>query len=153
MTNDDLDRLEHAMVVRDYPDGEIFLRQDDGANDLYLIIEGAVEITHNEASGHGAQILKTMVPGELVGLHSLISHRPTGTCCRAKGQTKLASLPLNAFNLLYQSNSPLPHHFQRVIARQLVRDYRQTMAVLKTMIAAEDEAKAEQALSEHIGGS
>ena len=152
MTNDDLDRLEHAMVVSDFKDGEVFLNQDQGADDLYLIIEGTVEIRHDEATGHGAQIIKTMQPGELVGLHSLISHRPTGVCCCAKGQTKLASLPMNAFNLLYQANSPLTHHFQRVIARQLVRDYRQIMSVLKAMITAEDEGQAEQALSVHVTG-
>lgn len=152
MTNDDLDRLERAMVVHDYKDGEIFLTQDNGASDLYLIVEGSVEIDHKEGSGHGAQVIKTMEPGELIGLHSLISHRPTSAYCRTKGQTKLASLPLSAFNLLYQSNSPLPHHFQRVIARQLARDYRQVMAVLKSMVLAESEKQAEKTLSKHISG-
>jgi CRP-like cAMP-binding protein len=152
MTNDDLDKLERALVVREHKDGEEFLRQGSGANDLYFIIEGEVEILHQEAGGHGEQVIKTMQPGELVGLHSLISHRPTSAYCRTKGQTKLASLPMNAFNLLYQANSPLTHHFQRVIARQLVRDYRQVMSVIKSMMLAQDEKQAEQAMAQHVTG-
>jgi len=153
MTNAELDTLERAMVVRDHPDGETFLCQTSGANDLFLIVDGEVEIVHEESSAHGEQIVKTMHPGELVGLHSLITHRPSDVCCRAKGKTVLASLPLSAFNLLYQANSALTHHFQRVIARQLVRDYREVTDVLKGMMFAEDEQQAEQVLSEHISGS
>jgi len=152
MTNQELDTLEHAMVVRNHPDGETFLCQENGANDLFLIVEGVVEIVHEEASGHGEQVIKIMHPGELVGLHSLISHRPTGVCCRTRGPTKLASLPLSAFNLLYQANSLLTHHFQRVIARQLARDYREVASVLKTMMFAENEGQAEQTLSAHVTG-
>lgn len=153
MTNQELDTLERAMVVRDHPDGEIFLCQESGANDLFLIVEGEVEIVHEEGRGHGSQVIKAMHPGELVGLHSLISHRPTGVCCRARGTTKLASLPMAAFNLLFQANSPLTHHFQRVVARQLARDYREVVGVLKQIIFARSEEKAEQALSEHLGSN
>jgi len=153
MTNQELDTLERSMVVRDHPDGEVFLCQKGSSNDLFLIVEGEVEIVHEESTGHGEQIVKVMHPGELVGLHSLISHRSSVVCCRVKGTTKLATLPRSAFNLLFQSNSMLTHHFQRVIARQLVRDYREVMAVLKNMMFAEDEAKAEQVLSEHISGN
>lgn len=153
MTNQELDTLERSMVVRAHPDGETFLCQQGGANDLFLIVEGEVEIVHEDSNGHGYQIIKTMHPGELVGLHSLISHRPTAVCCRTRGATQLASLPLTAFNLLFQSNSLLTHHFQRVIARQLVRDYREVMSVLKKMMFAADEGKAEQTLSEHIVGN
>lgn len=153
MTNQDLDTLERAMVVRDHPDGETFLCQDDGAVDLFLIVEGVVEIVHKEATEHGAQVIKTMHPGELVGLHSLISHRSAAVCCRTQGLTKLASLPLSAFNLLYQANSVLTHNFQRVIARQLVRDYREVISVLKTIMFSKTEGQAEHVLNEHLTGS
>lgn len=152
MTNQELDTLERAMVVRDHPGGETFLRQGSNANDLFLIVEGAVEIMHEGPSGHGAQLIKTMRSGELVGLHGLIGHRTTGVSGRTRGQTKLAVLPLSAFNLLYQANSPLTHHFQRIIARQLVRDYREVMSVLKAMMFAENEGQAEQALRGHAAG-
>ena len=153
MTNQELDILERAMVVRQHPDGETFLCQEGGANDLFLIVEGEVEIMHEESDGHGAQIIKNMHPGELVGLHSLISHRPTNVCCRTKGDTQLASLPLSAFNLLFQSNSLLTHHFQRVIAKQLARDYREVLLVLKKIMFASDDAKGEQVLSRHVTGN
>ena len=153
MTSQELDTLERTMVVRDHPNGETFLCQGNVADDLFLIVEGVVEIIHEEASSHDVQVIKIMHPGELVGLHSLISHRSTGVFCRTRGQTKLATLPLSAFNLLYQANTLLTHHFQRVIARQLVRDYREVMSVLKTMMSAENEGQAGQALSKHVTGS
>lgn len=152
MTNQELEVLERALVVRDHPDGEVFLCQKAGANDLFIIVDGEVEIVHEESSGHGEQIVKTMHPGELVGLHSLISHRPADVCCRTKGQTQLASLPLSAFNLLYQANSQLTHHFQRIVARQLASDYRQLLGVLQAMMSASDEGQAREALQAHLDG-
>lgn len=152
-TNQDLDTLERAMVVRDHPDGETFLYQGNGADDLYLIVEGEVEIVHKEATEHGAQVITTMASGELVGLHSMIRHRPRVVSCRTRGQTKLASLPLSAFNLLYQANSAFTHNFQRVIARQLARDYREVVTVLKSMMFSKNEDQVEQALKAHISGN
>lgn len=150
MSNQELDTLERSMVVRDHPDGEVFICQKGGANDLFLIVEGEVEIVHEDGAGHGSDVIKLMHPGELVGLHSLISHHAADVCCRTKGSTTLASLPLSAFNLLYQSNSLLTHHFQRIVARQLVHDYREVLGVFKQIMFAPDESRAEQALSEHI---
>ncbi|MGD8743209.1 MAG: cyclic nucleotide-binding domain-containing protein [Granulosicoccaceae bacterium] len=150
MTNEELDTLERAMVVRDHPDGETILCQNHGATDLYLIMQGEVEILHERQNARGYQVIKTMGPGELVGLHSLISHRPTRVCCRTRGETKLATLPRNAFDLLFQSNSLLTHHFQRIVARQLAHDYSQVLGVLKQIMFASDEGEAAEALQRHI---
>ena len=153
LTNEDIDMLERVMVVRDHPDGETILCQGHGADDLFLIMEGEIEILHEKQNERGYQLIKTMKPGELLGLHSLITHRPTSVCCITKGKTKLATLPRSAFDLLYQANSALTHHFQRVVARQLVRDYKQVLDVVRKMIFASDEAEASRALHQHIDAS
>jgi signal-transduction protein with cAMP-binding, CBS, and nucleotidyltransferase domain len=150
LTNEDIDMLERVMVVRDHPDGEKILCQNHGADDLFLIMEGEIEILHEKHNERGYQLIKTMKPGELLGLHSLISHRPTRVCCVTKGETKLATLPRSAFDLLFQSNSSLTHHFQRIVAKQLARDYNQVLVVLKQIMFAPDEAAAAEALHKHI---
>ena len=153
LTNEEIDTLERVMVVHNYPDGETILSKKHAADDLYLIMQGEVQILHEKHNQRGYQLIKTMKPGELVGLHSLISHRPTDVNCVTKGETRLATLPRSAFELLYQANSTLTHHFQRVIARQLVRDYKQVLEVLKQIMFASDDAEATRVLHQHIDAS
>jgi hypothetical protein len=52
--------------------------------------------------------------------------------------------------LLFQSNSLLTHHFQRIVARQLAHDYSQVLGVLKQIMFASDEGEAAEALQRHI---
>lgn len=138
MTNDELRTLEKSMVIEDYPDNHRFISNEHHNDTIYLIIEGEVEVSHEKGSEHGMQRISTMGPGSLIGLHSLIGHYRPIVSCYAKGAVKAAYLPGSAFNLLYQYNTRLPHHFQMVVAKQLAADYRNIVGELKEMMLADN---------------
>jgi len=142
MSNDELKVLEKAMVIKDYPDSHPFVYEEKNTDKFYIILEGEVDITHEKGTEHGMQCVSTMGPGSLIGLHSLIGHYRPIVSCHAKGNLKVAYLPGSAFNLLYNFNTRLPHHFQMVVARQLATDYRNIVSELREMMI-EDNAKLE----------
>lgn len=142
MSNEELKVLEKAMVIKDYPDNHPFVYEEKNSDKFYIILEGEVDITHEKGTESGIQRISTMGPGSLIGLHSLIGHYRPLVSCHATGKVKVAYLPGTAFNLLYNFDTQLPHHFQMAVARQLAVDYRNVVAKLKEMMV-DDSATSE----------
>jgi len=136
----ELDTLERIMLVRNYPDGYEFIREGGSPHGVFLAIEGEIAVTHTRANGRGAVELNRMHPGELFGLAALIDHGHCSASCRASGNVRVAFLPRAAFKLLYSANSPLAGHFLRMVARQLMRDYRTLVQALCRNIFETSEA-------------
>jgi CRP-like cAMP-binding protein len=143
----ELDTLERIMLVRNYPDGYEFIREGASPNGVYLAIEGDIAVTHFRGNGRGSVELKRMRPGELFGLAALIDHGRSSASCRALGDTRVAFLPRAAFKLMYSANSPLAGHFLRMVARQLMHDYRTLVEALSRNIFETSEAAASPELS------
>jgi signal-transduction protein with cAMP-binding, CBS, and nucleotidyltransferase domain len=137
MTNDELRTLDQSMVLKDYPDHHLLVAENKKPDGLYIILEGNVEVLHEKNTERGMQRVSSMGPGSMLGLHGLITHARPIVTCQAQGKIKAAFLPSSAFNLLYQFNSRLPHHFQMTIAKQLAADYRNIVGELKGMMLAE----------------
>jgi len=144
-TQDEIHLLEQTMMVKDYPQGQVFAKEGKTGNSLHLVVEGEVVITR-ESKEHGIDILQRLAPGDLFGLVSLVDQGPRSASCTAATHTKVASLPRSAFELLYKSHDRLGYHFQHMIARQLVHDSRAYSQALKSSILAYDRNKFYEAL-------
>lgn len=146
MSSEDIETLEKVMVVRDYQDGHEFIHEDANGQDIFLLIDGKVAVRHNRLHGRGFLNMKSVHPGELFGLLSLIDDKKCEASCKAVGTVTAASLPRPAFKLLYESNSPLARHFQHIVSRQLMRDYRSLIEFLRAVIFANNEEDANRAV-------
>jgi CRP/FNR family cyclic AMP-dependent transcriptional regulator len=134
--------LARAMTTVTYPDGHVFLHEGKKGDACYLILEGDVSVTRMATEGRGIEHVRTMGPGELFGLIALVDHGKRAATCTAVGEVTAASLPVNAFDMLFRSNAPIAHHFQYVIARQLARDLRAyNHALLAMLLGQQPEAK------------
>lgn len=132
----ELEVLEQAMVVGEYPDGYEFIGEERRARNMFLIVEGQVIATHRRSKVRGLDVMERLGPGDIFGLVALIDHRPGWATYLAAGPVTAAYLPANAFELLFTANAPLAYRFQSLIATQLVRDLR---ACASDLMAAIDE--------------
>jgi CRP-like cAMP-binding protein len=123
-SNQELAVLEQAMVVRDYPDGHLFVEEGRGAESMYLVIEGKVEVSRRQIHGRGHDVLAQLGSGELFGLISLLDYGPHTATCMAVGPVQAASLTRGAFTLLFKANNRVAYDFQHLIAAQLVEHMR-----------------------------
>jgi len=143
----DVEHVAAAMRVDEYPNGHVFIYQDRLNQDLFLLLEGQVEVTHYGNTGrHYA--LKMLLPGEFFGLPSLSMGKPAVAACAARGPVKVARLPFSAYLLLYQPDSEIGCRFQFVIATQLARDLHERHDALRKLLvqvygAASSAAKLE----------
>jgi len=150
----ELEMLGRAFVVERYPDGHVFIKEGKRGDAVYLIIDGQVAVTRLNRQNRSVDHLQVMKSGEWFGLIALIDHGNRTATCTAQGPVTAASLPVAAFELLYQSDAPIAHHFQYLIARQLAHDIRAlNRALLDVLSGREKELpRSIQALPSEFGG-
>ncbi len=148
----DLGALEKVMSVNDYSDGHLFIREGEGGDTMYLIIEGEVLVSRKKMTGLGFELHKKIGPGEIFGVISLIDSGPCTASCRAVGPVKAASLMRSAFDLLFNIDAPIAHHFQYLIARQLANDARTFNQLLGKIVLSGDESKIFDLFKSHPVG-
>ena len=141
LTNEQLFILEQSMLVSTHPDGYEFFSEDTRGDNVYLIIEGNVSVTHNRGNKCGFLEIKRHHPGEWFGIVSVIDNGKHVATCQAMGDTKVATLPAMAFLLLYDSNAPLAHKIHYSINRQISKDYRALVETLRSVLFAIEEGK------------
>lgn len=117
----DVENVAAAMRVDEYPKGHVFIYQDKLNRELYLLLDGQIDVTRYGNTGRHYK-LSTLDVGEFFGMPSLSTGKPANATCTASGPVKVASMPVSAYLLLYQPDSEIGCRFQFVIATQLARD-------------------------------
>ena len=141
LTNEQLSILEQSMLVSTHPDGYEFFNENTRGDKVYLIIEGNVSVTHNRGKKCGFLEIKRHHPGEWFGIVSVIDNGKHVATCQAVGNVKVATLPAIAFLLLYESDAPLAHKIQYSINRQISKDYRALVQMIRNVLFAIEEGK------------
>lgn len=141
LSNEQLSVLEHSMLVSTHHDGHVFIKENTRADNVYLIVEGHVTVTHNRGKKFGFLEIKRLHAGEWFGIVSVLGGGKHEATCTAVGEVTVASLPLSAFLLLYDSNAPLAHQIQYAINSQVSRDYRALVELIRNVIFEIEDGK------------
>ena len=88
----ELDVLERAMRVDDFPTGHVFVKEGGKDRNLYIVLDGQVQLLHKHAAGQGFDDLGVLTAGDLFGLQSLVYDQPRYSDCRAITPVTVASL-------------------------------------------------------------
>ena len=145
---DELDRLMTELAVVNLKDGEILFHEGDPGEDLYIVVNGELEIlmapgTNNEL------ILNTIHEGEYIGEMSLI--KPGGirsASARASGNVVTLSMSRTQFKDLLKRHPHLANAMVRVLSQRLdntnVATFRDLTEKNRQLQKAYDELKAAQ---------
>jgi CRP-like cAMP-binding protein len=119
---DDLDgdEKEHLFLSaghRDVKLGESVLRKGDSGSALYLIIDGAVEVTD---SSHGRRrVLTTLGAGQLFGEAGFLMNTPRTADVTAIADTQLVVLDVEGFDKLSENHPAVAMKVLRNLCRSL----------------------------------
>jgi len=95
--------------------GEVIFRQYDMGSEMYVVIEGEVELSID------SNVLETLGPGEPFGEMALIDQEPRTATATAKTPCKLAVIPEKRFLFLVQTTPYFALHIMKVMADRLRR--------------------------------
>jgi len=90
LTPEDLDALARRMEQIDYPENSVIFNQGDEGSSLFLIEEGAVDISYGE--GRGRVVLATLFPSQYFGELSLFDGAPRSATATAVKRSLLLRL-------------------------------------------------------------
>ncbi|MEW5790737.1 cyclic nucleotide-binding domain-containing protein [Thermithiobacillus tepidarius DSM 3134] len=133
-SENEINALATAMRVDDYPNGHVFIQQWEPGQTLYLLLEGEVTVSRYDPIKRERQDLKTLRPGELFGLLSLIEGIPAVASCTASGPVTAGALPHTAWHLLFNAAAPIARHFQYLVALQLAHDLQARNHALRALL-------------------
>lgn len=88
-----MNRLSGIPVT--FADGEVIIREGDAAADLYVVVDGAVDVVREDEEGR--TVLEHIGPGEFFGEVALFSPGPRSASVIASGETKLEVIDLPTF--------------------------------------------------------
>lgn len=140
LSDRDLDALARALEVREHPDKHAIIQEGRTGKELYLLIEGEVQVSKYNTKTGQLEPINRVKPGELFGLLALIDHSTTTANCIAVGPVKVGVLQRNAFNLLAQASAPIAHGFQIATAKQLASVLRHQEKALSRIAHSPDHS-------------
>ena len=129
LSRENLDVLLAAMLIEDYDDGHVFIREGKRGDTAFVVFSGEVVVTH-ERGGKTVE-LNRLGPGSFFGLLALVDDEPRSATCRAAGKARVGMLPQSAFVLLFNAHAPIAFALQRALAEQIAHDFRHLDARLR----------------------
>lgn len=107
----DLSLAEAAARV--YDPGEVIFRSFDMGAEMYVVLDGAVELSI------GSNVVETLGPGEPFGEMALIDQTPRVATATAKTATRLAVITERRFLFLVQTAPEFSLQIMKVMADRL----------------------------------
>lgn len=112
------------LTLKKYQPGEIIFDEHKGGSQLYIILQGKVEIsrkTHEDKK----QILTILNPSEFFGSLSFMDGKPHSATAKAQVETELAQLQREDFNTFLQEKPHASYKILHVIADSITKLVRQ----------------------------
>jgi CRP-like cAMP-binding protein len=95
--------------------GEALFRTGDKGSEMYVLLEGAVDIMVGE------QVVENATTGAMIGEMSLIDDSPRTATVIAKEPSRLAKINLRRFHFLVQQNPFFASHVMKIMVERLRR--------------------------------
>jgi CRP-like cAMP-binding protein len=112
-----LARLATRFFEKMYHPGEVVFEEGDPGRALFVVVEGAVEITR--ATSQGPYVLNTLGPGDAFGELALIDDFPRSATARVTTPARLLILYKSDFDALMEGNSRIALVVMRNLSRLL----------------------------------
>jgi len=114
-----LDEIKHTSS---YPEGALVFMEGQAARGVYLVCQGRVKMMTTNSDGK-TLILKIAEPGEILGVHSIITGKPHELTVETLQPSQLAFIPREAFLNFLKDNADACLHAAQHISRDCQSAY------------------------------
>jgi len=115
-----LDKAIFAQYIKTYPPNTVVFKEGDPGNEMYVIIEGEVEI-RKTTSADSAKTLIELKKGDIFGEMALIDQKSRSATAIATKPTKLLCITEEHFDSVLQKNPDFSRKLIKVLSERLRR--------------------------------
>lgn len=130
-----LDYLARTLKPSRVAPGEAVFREGDSAREMYVVLDGEVEVLKSSRRGRPTRIA-ILGPGDCFGEMSLIDVQPRSAMVRALGPTRLLRVASEDLDALYRHDLKAYALITLNVARNLSRRLRVTDGILADIAAS-----------------
>jgi CRP-like cAMP-binding protein len=113
-----IDKRTFEDRVRFYETGDLIFREEEEGSEMYVIIQGAVEI--RKATGSSStKTLTTLAKGDLFGEMAIIEKKPRSASAVAMEPTKLLVLNEKLYDSMVGSNPDFARKMNRLLSERI----------------------------------
>ena len=123
-----LGRLATRFLEKAYHPGEVVFQEGDPGRALFVVVEGAVEIT--QATAQGEHVLRTLGAGDAFGELALIDDFPRSASARVAAPARLLILYKTDFDALMDGDARIAVVVMRNLSRVLAMYARRNPVVV-----------------------
>lgn len=117
LKHETLDALLAGQVENSYPGGRVLLGEGEISNGVYVIHSGRVRISRQVNGSAGSSRIAR--PGEVVGLSTVVSGRPSEATAKTLGPSRLAFIPRDRLMKLMERDAEFAYRVVRVLCESL----------------------------------
>jgi CRP-like cAMP-binding protein len=129
-----LEHLAHTLETRWVQSGETIFREGDAAHDMFVVLEGEVEVLKQTRQKHDHRVA-ILGPKDSCGEMSLVDVRPRSASVRSLAPTRLLRVTSEDFDRLYRHDLKSYALVTLNIARDLSRRLRVADGILADFTA------------------
>lgn len=117
--------VERIASIRSYKKGDVIFREDDKANEFFIVEKGLVAINKNVAGGRKRN-LANFGPGETFGELAMFDAEPRSASVEAVDTTSVLAISIEEFQTLLAQNPVIAAKVQARIIQKLSERIRNT---------------------------
>jgi CRP-like cAMP-binding protein len=112
-----LDKIAAAALMRNYPEGEVIVRQGESGLGLYVILKGKVRVEREH--GGVARVLAELGPQQFFAEIAMVDSKPRSATITTITDTECMLLTRDSFRKLVETHPELALRLARVLAERL----------------------------------
>ena len=139
-------RTVYDRHVRNYPAGEVIFREHASGKEMFVIIEGKVEISKSTTGGSSKTLIE-LSRGDIFGEMAVVEKKTRSATARAISQTSLLVMDEALFEKTLEGNSDFARKMIRVLSERL----RRANNLLQNVLVSNRQNQVMEALVEYAG--
>ena len=134
LTDDNLQHLANTLHVLTPPPGETLFREGDDGRDMFVVLEGEVEVLKRSRTGADARVA-LLGPGDWFGEMSILDVQPRSATVQGLAPARLLRIRTQDLEILYRQDIKAYSLMVLNLARELSRRLRVADAMIADFVA------------------
>jgi signal transduction histidine kinase len=139
---DDADQTEK--YLKTYEKGEVLLNEGDQLEDVYLLLDGVVELYKKKPHTETQYPIIRLAPGSFIGIIAFTTGEPSLTTSIVEQKATVLQIPKKDVKNLFEKNGQFKNYMDELILANLLDRFRNTIILQMKLDSANNKLRSER---------